>query len=67
MTDFLLSRIERRVNDYCRVRASTRRAESFLQRFAGKNGSMILMAVLKRSQLDDAALMAVAVARRGTI
>jgi hypothetical protein len=36
MTDFLLGRIERRVNDYCRVRASTRRAESFLQRFAGK-------------------------------
>jgi hypothetical protein len=36
MTDFLLSRIERGVNDFCRVRASTSRAESFLQRFPEK-------------------------------
>jgi hypothetical protein len=36
MTDFLLGRIERGVNDFCRVHASTSRAESFLQRFAEK-------------------------------
>jgi len=36
MTGSLLGCIARSVNDYCRVPASTRRAESFLQRFAGK-------------------------------